>query len=292
MGDTIDGSGHRHSVWGTRRPGLLFRALLLATRAVPQLPVVKQLAFLLRRVARTVVEDPVDVVHWGHRLRLFTRGNISESTFLFMPARWDRPERELLERELRPGAVFVDVGANAGGYIWWVLRCLGEECRALAIEADPALCERLAFNLATNGWGNVEVVGTAVGVEPGEGWLKLDPGNRGQNVLADHPGDRPDPEEDRGLADGRVIRVPVRRLHEIVTESGLPRIDALKIDVEGLEAAVLRDFFHRAPPSLWPGLLLVERQGPDHGALDARLTALGYEEALATRLNVVLRRPR
>lgn len=292
MANDAVGSDGAPLPWGTRRPGFLFRALLYATRAVPRVPVVKQLAFLLRRMARTLVVDPVDVVHWGHRLRLLTRGNISEATFLFMPGRWDRPERMLLERELRPGAVFVDVGANAGGYVWWVLHCLGPDCRALAIEADPVLHERLSFNLATNHYGNVEVVGAAVGVEPGQAWLRLDDRNRGQNTLARGPVTGPGPgRDDAPVPDGSVVRVPVRRLHEIVDDTGLTRIDALKIDVEGLEAAVLNDFFDRAPEHLWPALLLVERQGgQDHAALVARLLRLGYEEVLATRLNVVLRR--
>lgn len=265
--------------WGARRPGLLFLALVQASQAIPQAPVVKQLAFLIRRLARRLVEDPVDVVHWGHRLRLLTRGNISEATFLFMPHRWDPAERALLARELGPGAVFVDVGANAGGYVWWLLHRMGDAFQCLAVEPDPALHQRLRFNLATNGVRNVEVVQAAVGAESGEGWLRLDPGNLGQNVLVQE-------------ADGRAgVRVPIRTLQELVEAAGLPRIDALKIDVEGLEAAILNAFYDRAPEALWPRLLVVERQPtPEHRALVDRLQDLGYREALATRMNLVLRR--
>jgi hypothetical protein len=87
-------------------------------------------------------------------------------------------------------------------------------------------------------------------------------------------------------------RVRVRRVPELVAAAGLHRIDALKIDVEGLEAVILQDFYDRAPEAVWPRLLVVERQpGPEHGALVARLEGLGYREALTSRLNVVLRRP-
>lgn len=287
--------------WGARRPGPLFRGLVLASRAVPQVPVVKQLAFLFRRMARRLVADPVDVVHWGLRLRLLTRGNISESTFLFMPRRWDRKERALLARELQPGAVFVDVGANAGGYLWWLLRLLGSDLRALAVEPDPGLCHRLQFNLATNGFGNVDVVRAAVGPEAGEGWLTIDPRNLGESALTTEPPpaasgqDRVEgsPPSERGpeKAQARRVRVPVRPLPEIVEAAGLTRVDALKIDVEGLEAAILQDFYDRAPESLWPRLLVVERQpGPAHQSLVARLGELGYREAVTSTLNVVLRR--
>lgn len=285
--------------WGAHRPGLTFRILVRASRAVPQVPLVKQLAFLLRRIARLVAADPVDVVHWGLRLRLLTRGNISESTFLFMPRRWDRSERRFLARELGPGAVFVDVGANAGGYLWWLLHLLGRDLRAVAVEPDPDLYRRLRFNLATNGFDHVAVVGAAVGPEAGEGWLRIDRRNLGESALAESPTGPPgpagagwgrDPDERPGAGTDRV-RVPVRRLPELVVAAGLSRIDALKIDVEGLEPPILQDFYDRAPEALWPRLLVVERQpGPEHSALVARLEGLGYRQALASRLNVVLRR--
>lgn len=288
--------------WGAHRPGLGFRILVSASRAVPQVPVVKQLAFLLRRIARTVATDPVDVVHWGLRLRLLTRGNISESTFLFMPRRWDRKERSLLATELGPGAIFVDVGANAGGYLWWLLHLLGRDLRALAVEPDPGLYHRLRFNLATNGFDQVAVVRTAVGTEAGEGWLRIDPRNLGQSALAPAAVEPPGqaaagrgsrPEGRPGELEADRIRVPIQRLPEIVEAAALRRIDALKIDVEGLEAAILQDFYDRAPEAVWPRLLVVERQpGPEHGALVARLEGLGYQEALSSGLNVVLRRTR
>jgi FkbM family methyltransferase len=275
--------------WGTYRRGLVFRVLLGLTRAVPQVPLVKQLAFPLRRLARASVADPVDVTHWGHRLRLRTRGNFSEGTFLFMPRRWDWRERRFLRRELRRGAVFVDVGANAGGYIWWVLHLLGRDCTIVAVEPEPGLHHRLAFNLRTNGFAEqVRVLCVAAGAESGEGWLVLDPHNSGENVLV------PDASPTSAATeanDGGRIRVPVRRLPELVAESRLTRVDALKVDVDGLEAAILRDYFDRAPPRLWPRILLVERNsGPAHDALMDRLARLGYRQQVTSPLNVVLKR--
>jgi FkbM family methyltransferase len=269
----------------------------------------KQLAFLFRRMARRAAEDPVDVVQWGHRLRLHARGNFSEATFLFMPRRWDWRERALLERELSPGAVLVDVGANAGGYIWWTLHLLGRDCRILALEPEPRLHERLLFNLQTNGVGNVRVERVAVGTAAGEGWLQLAAHNMGESVLlggggvgaaapaepgathGDGVGEAApvEPGATHGDANAGVIRVPVRPLPELVTEAGLERVDALKVDVEGLEAAILSDYFDRAPEPLWPRLLLIERNdGPAHRALMTRLTELRYAEAVSSPLNIVL----
>lgn len=270
--------------WGAHRPGPVFRALLWSSRAIPQRPLIKQLTFLLRRLARAATRDPVDVVQWGHRLRLRTRGNFSESTFLFMPRRWDRRERALLARELGPGAMLVDVGANAGGYVWWLLHLFGRDCRVLAVEAEPELARRLEFNLATNGYANVRVECVAVGPEEGEAWLRLASHNQGENVLVTG--------SDRVAAGGgAAVRVRVRRLREVVEAAGLERIDALKVDVEGLDAAILQDFFDRARPALWPRILIMERTpGPAHDHLMARLAECGYREVLASPLNVALMR--
>jgi FkbM family methyltransferase len=245
------------------------------TRGTPALPVVKQFAFLFRRMARAAADGPVDVIHWGHRLRLHTRGNYSEWTFLFMPDRWDRRERELLRRELRSGDVFVDVGANAGGYTWWVLHVLGRDCTVLAIEPEPALNARLRFNLDSNGFGNARALAVAVAPDEGEGWLELNPENSGENTVRSNA----------AFPEGRGIRVPLRRLSALVREAGVQRVDALKIDVEGLDSAILTEYFDAAPSALHPRIVIMEKPVAD---LMSRLESLGYGVRLVTPLNTVL----
>ncbi len=266
--------------WGAFRPGPLARAALAASQAVPNRPLIKQLSFLFRRVVRLLGDDELDVEHWGLRLRLRPRGNISEGKFLFMPDRWDRTERALLARELHPGDRFVDVGANAGGYLWWVQRVLGSDWRGLAIEPDPQLDGRLRFNLATNGMAHVDVVAAAVSpaAGTGRGTLRRDPKNRGENVLVTEAAATDD------LVDVRVVPLP-----ELVEEAGMDRVDVLKIDVEGLEPAILDDFLDRAPDRLLPRLIMTEvRDSPEHRATLDRLAGLGYREAARTRLNAIL----
>lgn len=271
--------------WGAHRPGLPFRVVRGLSRAVPQLPLIKQLAFLLRRVGRSL-HTWVDVRHWGLRLRLRTAGNISESTFLFMPRRWDRPERRFLARHLRPGAVFVDVGANAGGYLWWVQRLLGSDWRGLAVEPDPELRARLRLNLYENGMTHVRVVAAAVGPTEGRSWIAIDPDNRGENVLVTEAPDGPGTGGSATTVEVRVVPLP-----ELLDEEGLTRVDALKIDVEGLEPAILEDFLDRAPDRLLPQLLLTELPSPPEGRrLLARLEDRGYRLELRTRLNAGLRK--
>lgn len=78
---------------------------------------------------------------------------------------------------------FVDVGANAGGYVWWVLSLLRHDCRILAVEPDPFLVASLRLNLDENHADNVQLAPVGVGTEAGQYVLVVDPENRGENRL-------------------------------------------------------------------------------------------------------------
>lgn len=271
----------RMAPWGYHRPPALPRALMGVTRAVPGWPLVKQLAFPVRRLALRFLDGPVDAELWGQRLRFHPRGNISERRLLFMPEKWDREEREILAAHARPGMVFVDVGCNFGGYTWWILSLLGKEARVVALEPDPELHARLRFNLGTNGWDQVTLLPYAAGGEEGSAVLHIHGSNRGENTLL----------EVEGEPEAGAVTVPVRTLRSVLAEAAVERVDVLKIDIEGLEPPVLRAFFAEAEPSLWPTLLLCERKDtPEHDALERFIRERGYGLERRTRLNMVLRR--
>lgn len=287
--------------WGSHVPRGLLGQVLGWSRGLPASPLGARGARILRTLARAGRPGrPVDVELWRLRLRLHTRGNVSEARILFMPQLWEPRERALLQERAHPGFVFLDVGANAGGYSLWVLSLLGAECRIVAVEPDPEMSARLRFNAATNGAGNLRVLQVAVSDQEGEGVLHLDAANRGQNRLlpAGEEGSGSDEEPggaggSRAVGEARGIRlaVPLRSLPRIAADEGLSRIDALKIDIEGMEHRVLRHFFDHAPETLWPRLLITEHHGtPDHVALQGLLAELGYGTLLQTGLNRVLER--
>lgn len=272
-----------HLPWGALRPGAVPRVFTAAARAVPSVPVLKQLSFLFRRAARAGLDGPVDETLWGHRLRFIPRGNVSEGRLLFMPSSWDRAERRLIREFARPGAVMLDVGGNFGAYTWWLLSLLGRDATIVVLEPDPELNARLRFNLATNDWDNVRLLECAAGDREGMATLHLNTDNRGQNTLSGSG--------QEGVTGS--VEVPVKPLAQVAREEGLDRIDILKIDIEGLEPLVLQAFLDQAPEHLWPELLLFERQDrPDYRELEGRLAREGYRLLHETRLNLVLHRER
>ncbi len=218
----------------------------------------------------------MDARTWGFRLRLHPRGSVSEARILFLPREWDRRERAFLAERLRPGAVFVDVGANVGGYAFWAASLVGETGRVLVFEPDPALVRQLRWNVGANrAEGRIRVVEAAVGASCGTGRLLRAAGNSGQNRLAD---------------DGEGLPVRVVALADAVAAVGLARIDALKVDVEGREADVLKSFFAVGPRRLRPRTLVVEfgdAPPPEGDDLAQWIVAQGYRLALRTKLNGV-----
>jgi FkbM family methyltransferase len=93
-----------------------------------------------------------------------------------------------------------------------------------------------------------------------------------------------------GNASGKAIRVPSRRLQQILEQAGVSHVDALKIDIEGYEDRALMPFFKEAPPSLWPRAVVIEHLSKDEWLADciADMIARGYSEAGKTRSNTLL----
>ena len=117
--------------------------------------------------------------------------------------------------------VILDCGANVGTSCAYFKR-LFPQAHVVAYEADPAIARYLTQNLADNHLTGVEVVAKAVwtddvGVALGE------QGADSASVRAVSP----------------TTRVPSLRLRDELHRH--PRVDLLKMDIEGAETAVLRD---------------------------------------------------
>lgn len=240
----------------------------------------RRITSLIRRACLAFRPDPVDVEPFpGQRARLYPRDNLSEKRVFAAPQFWDAAERAALAAAMKrvEGAFrFVDAGANVGLYTL-ALRSHGP-IRALAIEPDPENRRRLAVNLAVSGAaGEVTVAPVALGAAAGRMTLGAAGRNRGEIALGSDAG----PGE----------TVAVRPLLDLVGEAGLDRVDALKIDIEGMEEPVLAAYFRDAPPRLRPALVVIEaRRGETTPAL-ALLGRVGYVLAGRTRMNAILAAP-
>jgi len=138
------------------------------------------------------------------------------------------PELEFVRGALKPGQVFVDAGAYHGWYAITASRIVGDFGRALAFEPNPDAHAVLVRNVELSRCPNLRVFEAALADAEGEAWLYKGPVDAGSSGLAPMEGWR-------GQA-----KVTVRRLDGVLAELGIPRVDMIKVDVQGAEASLLR----------------------------------------------------
>lgn len=268
--------------FGTYAPSTWQMRLIGLTCRMPDSWLGRRIAFVLRRLAMTTMRQPLDIEVFDQRMRLSPFNNVSEKRILFTPQYFDPAERDLLARRVERDFVFIDVGANVGGYALFVAAQAGPEARILAVEPQPVIFERLAYNIAQNPGCPVKALPCALADREGTMTLFVDAENHGESSvkILGWTGET-----------GQSVSVPARTLLSLLAEEGLERIDALKIDIEGAEDIVLAPFLRDAPRSLLPQIVLIEnaRERWQTDCIDL-LHRYGYRTVLETRLNVVLER--
>lgn len=271
-----------NSAFGTHAVAGLARQLLPFTRRMPYTWFGRRAAYALRQIAIwTLRGKPVDVETFGARMRLYPYNNVCEKRLLFTPQFFDPEERAFLKSRVRPGFVFVDVGANVGGYSLFVAGLAGGHGRVLSVEPQPHIFERLVYNIRQNARGAVKALDCAVADKTGEVTLFVDPGNAGESSV-----------KIMGAVEGKAIRVPAKTLLQLLRDEGFEHVDAMKIDVEGAEDLILEPFLRDAPESLWPPLLLIENgMGRWQVDLVDILRQKGWTLVRRTRVNLIFERP-
>lgn len=204
-----------------------------------------------------------------------TLGN-DNSLCLYVCGSFEPNEFNFLDRLLKPGMVFVDVGANDGYYTLFASRRVGPEGRVVSVEPSSRERGHLERNIARNGVGNVEIVPAALGAAPGHADLHLAHGvHTGHNTLGRFAHD--------DVVPARVERVPLETLDAVVDRLALRRVDVVKIDVEGGEANVIagaRTMLAKMRPVLMMEVSdgALRAQGSSEAALIAMLRRdLSYE---------------
>lgn len=136
---------------------------------------------------------------------------------------------------LRPGMVFVDVGAHYGYHSLIASQMVGPDGVVVSLEPTPKTFELLRRNV--DGRGNVRARQAAVGEAPATVRLHdYGSGHSALNTLLEGP--RVPPAERRRLRDVSYLVTCVTLDQLLATESLVP--DLIKLDAEGSELSILR----------------------------------------------------
>ena len=156
----------------------------------------------------------------GYKIN-FSRSALALS--LFADSHQRHEDEQFLQRILKPGQVYADIGANIGTLILSAAAAVGPTGKVIGIEAHPVTFKHLQANVAINDFSNIVLINSAAGDKEGSVFFS-NINSDDQNKVLTGPGI------------GIEIKVDTPD-HLLAAES---TIDVLKIDVEGYEKFVLQ----------------------------------------------------
>ena len=188
-----------------------------------------------------------------------------------------------LQQLFPEGRVFVDVGANFGTYTLGLARGVGLQGKVYSFEAQRILSYMLAGTIALNGLTNVYCHNLAVGKERSKLEIPQFDYNRPLNFGSIEFGGQ----QREVLEQQRQYSAENAEYVDMVTLDSfeLPRVDIMKIDVEGMEADVLQgaaETLRRCRP-----ILFVEHAKSDYPSLTQLIADFGYDIHPIRQMNVL-----
>lgn len=140
---------------------------------------------------------------------------------------WEPQETQFLLDTLRPGDVFVDVGANIGYFSLVASALVGPTGSVIAFEPESVNYDLLEANCRLNNCDNIRSFKAALGEENASGTIYLNELNRGDHSL--YPAEQGRDSQGIRIVNGSNL---ISSIH--------PRVNFIKIDTQGAECDVVR----------------------------------------------------
>ena len=150
---------------------------------------------------------------------------------IYYTGTYEKGTLAILKELLRPGDIFVDVGANIGLMSIFASRIVGEEGRVYAFEPNPETTRILRENIELNHCSNIKVSEYAIGKSPGkariyDSWES----NRGSATLVQ-------PER---MTESHEVQVTTLSEYFLSGGDNPGEIRVVKLDIEGFELEALQ----------------------------------------------------
>jgi FkbM family methyltransferase len=198
---------------------------------------------------------------------LLMNGTTSDAIqrYIYFFGMWDPNVDAFLRARLRPGDIFIDVGANIGYFTLLGAKLVGSQGQVVAVEASTSIVEHLKTNIKRNHFEDrIRVVHAAASDR--EGTVGLYAGHEGNIGSASIV-------RLEGKLSEQVRAAPLEKL---LTGREIEFVRVIKIDVEGAESLVfdgMKPFLSR----LRPDAEIVMEITPELGGADGILGVLARE---------------
>ena len=167
--------------------------------------------------------------------------------------------KAVLEREIKPGATILDLGANIGYYTVMMCKLIGPAGKIYAIEPEPRNFDLLRQNIALNGMeGMVEARNVAAGERDGKAKFYVSEFSNLHTML---PISR-DGQRTPGIREDSFIEVDTVDPSEFL--KGKRRVDLIRMDIEGFEVEVLNGLERAISEGLFDGKVVFEAHFPKY----------------------------
>ena len=186
----------------------------------------------------------------------------------------------LIASVLKPGDVFIDVGAHVGYFSVLAAALVGPAGQVVSFEPEPGNYAQLSEHIRLNGLTQVLPRHCAAGAQEAVLDLHINADNDGGHALWDV---RLHAYNERSRATPRAHPVFVTTLDRVLGAVTRGRVKAIKIDVEGNEHSVLRGARQTLETHQVPYVIAevnrtgLELLGTSETGLRAFMTMLGYE---------------
>jgi len=239
----------------------------------PTPAVLRRLAIWREFADRDLPNTPVKV-RWYEGLIVNLRLGNDQSRCLYVSGSFEPNELWFLGQYLKQGMCFVDIGANEGFYSIYAAKKVGLSGKIFSFEPSPRELTWLQRNVRVNRLGNIQVIPKALADVVGTAVLNLaDAEHNGQNTLGTFG--------HQGVTCIESVQVELTTLDSLRKSGSIPKIDVIKMDVEGAELKVLKgaaNILTNDRPLILMELFDAALKGQNSSANEvlAWLTKLGY----------------
>jgi FkbM family methyltransferase len=218
----------------------------------------------LMKVARHLREDITEVDLGGYSVAVH-RLDSDFGNAIVQSRQYEEHVRKAVREHLREGGVFVDIGANVGVMALLAGTVVGPTGRVIAVEPEPENLQMLYRGILINKLTNVEV------------WPFAASNSRSVFALGGLSNGHIEAAERSTALEAGAKLVQSIALDDLLGE--LPRLDCVKIDIEGHEPAATEGFWtniskHRPTLIVEWNPRTLKRAGEDETAYAAKLLTL------------------